>query len=148
MSRRPSPWNDKTHDLFRALCAEKTLSYTDIAKAMSAEMGIKITKNACIGKARRLGLPMRKTPQRARKRTEPALPAEITAPRLAVWSVSEPPRRRVNGYLTLFELKHTSCRYPFGARPPYLYCGKPVQKAKSYCPDHCDVVYGRSWGNR
>ena len=91
---------------------------------------------------------MRKTPQRARKRTEPATPAEITTPRLAVWSVSEPPLRRVNGYLTLLELKHTSCRYPFGERPPYLYCGKPSQKAKPYCSDHCDVVYGRNWGNR
>lgn len=148
MSRRPSPWNEATHTLFRMLCAEEALSYTDIAKAMSEEMGIRITKNACIGKARRLGMPMRKTPQRARKRTEPALPAEITAPRLAVWPVSEPPVQRRNGYLTLLELRHTSCHYPFGERPPYLYCGRPIQKAKPYCPHHCGVVYGRSWGSR
>jgi hypothetical protein len=141
--RRPSPWSDKTITLFRMLCAEEALSFSDIAAAMSQELGVRITKNACIGKARRLGLPMRKTPQRERKRVKPAEPAILDTPRLAVWSVSEPPVRRANGHLTLFELERTSCRYPFGDRVPYLFCGKPIREATSYCPFHCGVVYGR-----
>lgn len=145
MNRRPSPWNERTHTLFRMLCAEEALSYSDIAKAMSEELGVKITKNACIGKARRLELPMRKTPQRERKRSKPAEPAVLATPRLAVWSVSEQPKQRANGYLTLLELNRTTCRYPFGEKPPYLYCGKTIREATSYCPHHCGIVYGRTW---
>ena len=102
----------------------------------------------CIGKARRLELPMRKTPHRERKRTKPAAPAILETPRVAVWSVVEPPVRRPNGHLTLLELERTSCRYPFGDKAPYLYCGKPIRDATSYCPHHCGVVYGRTGGHR
>ena len=50
-------WTDVMKRRFAKLHRQTPeLSFTTIASMMSAEFGIELTRNACIGKARRMGL--------------------------------------------------------------------------------------------
>jgi len=137
-------WPEEAIALFRRLCENEASSYSDIAAQMSEQLGVRFTKNACIGKARRLDMPMRKAPDKPRKNA----PEPMFHPKPLVWALANnrPQAKPQRGQVTLMELNRTTCRYPFGDRPPYWFCGQVVREAQSYCAHHCDVAYGRTWG--
>jgi hypothetical protein len=45
--------------------------------------------------------------------------------------------------VTIFELGHGECRWPFGDEAPFLFCGLPVHKESSWCRKHHKMVYAR-----
>ncbi len=53
-------------------------------------------------------------------------------PMQSLKSTNEPKSLR----LSLFELSGSTCRWPQGDRPPFLYCGHLVDSASRYCPYH------------
>ncbi len=62
--------------------------------------------------------------------------------------VRQPPMRIVEPDICpdnakpLIDLKRGNCRYPYGEAPPYLFCGKRVEREKSsFCDHHRDICY-------
>ena len=88
-------------------------------------------RNAGIGMARRLRLP-------------PPPPKPIKLPTIGIDApiVPEPPPR-INGSLTIYQLRRDDCRWPSGINPPYSYCGHPAVDGLPYCQPHCDRAYNR-----
>jgi GcrA cell cycle regulator len=84
----------------------------------SSEIGRKlgITKNAVVGKVRRLDLAMRRQPA---------------------------PRRIENKVITLDGLTASMCSWPNGepGKPDFRFCGKPTEAGKPYCAPHCEIAY-------
>ena len=140
-------WDDNLIARLKALHKGGTRSFKQIAETLSHEFGIQLTKNACIGKARRLELEQRprSTPKpkpRAEKRTlnTPQLvprPAVVTA-----WRVETPTLTGCNR-ITIYQLRGGLCHYPFGDKPPYAYCGNTTARGTPWCPHHERIVYPR-----
>jgi GcrA cell cycle regulator len=139
-------WGEKDCARLAALVATG-ISYTLIGRKMH------ITKNAAIGKARRLNLqksPAPSTPIKYKKsvytpkppKTRPApkpralLPKEIP-PTPPPVPVSVPEIRLV----TMMQLTSQHCRYPFGEDEDMLFCGKPRHLGRPYCQEHAEVCY-------
>jgi GcrA cell cycle regulator len=119
MARFPE-WTDKRTAMLRDL-HEQGLSFSDIAD----KLGVK--RNACIGKAHRLGLAARPA------RDYSGAPAIQAAPPPV--GFAEP--------VTLMGLQSHHCRWPIG--DPGLFCGAVKQDGSSYCPEHRRIgrrVYG------
>ena len=98
----------------------------DIADRLNFEFLTDLTRNAVIGKCRRLAMPEREAPVRERK------------PRIYKYKPRDKPKPpRVDGdLLTIYQTGHGDCRYPVSGDCPYLYCGKPSDEGRSYCPTH------------
>jgi GcrA cell cycle regulator len=75
-----------------------------------------ITKNAVVGKVRRLDLAMRRAPAA--------------------------PKREPN-VVTLERLKANQCSWPEGepGEDDFRFCGNPAVDGKPYCEDHCKIAY-------
>ena len=118
--------------------------FSDIARVMSQEFRVELTKNACIGKARRLGLKERArvAPPKPRKGQNRHGARFRTAPVVLPGWVVEPPKLP-GGKITIYQLRAGLCHYPFGERPPYAYCGNTTRRGMPWCPHHERVVYPR-----
>lgn len=56
------------------------------------------------------------------------------------------PRMRDNtevGRLTLTDLSDSTCRWPCGKGPPFMFCGEPPTPGSPYCPHHTRKAYVR-----
>lgn len=138
--------------------------YLEIARAMSAEFKVKLTKNACIGKGRRLHAPLRIAPRkrtclkRSVPRKKPGL-LSLLSSAAKNWR-QEQRKRKLKAHplrhrrqrrqqqplrnLSLLQLRPRSCRFPTGHSPPYSYCGAHAQDGSSYCPEHHAMTHYRS----
>jgi GcrA cell cycle regulator len=113
------------------------LSFRRIAAGINAEFSTVFTRNACVGKSRRLGLTPRPSPLLPKKDPErrkvmmkkPVSPAPPLAP-------ETPPI----GALLITDLHDGCCHWPFGEHPAISYCGKPVAY-RLYCQEHCERSY-------
>ena len=120
---------------------QEILSYGVIARRLSDLFGLPVTRNAVIGKARRLGLPLRPQDSRggvtlrrrsdnvisfARMRRVSAaiLPEEVTT--------VEPLCKRTFEQLRM----DRECHYPYGEHPNFMFCGDPKLEESSYCAYH------------
>lgn len=155
-----NPWKvggDQMIDRFRELHS-RDLSFGEIAVELSAEFRVKVTRNSCISKARRVGLPIRAltpaergkiTHRRWKDRQEavPRLrPAGVNVMRIVQTKKrSLPPEMRLADvqplHLDLFDLKHGQCRYPYGDGP-FTFCGCPAADGSSYCAAHHQLTHG------
>jgi GcrA cell cycle regulator len=131
------------------------MSFAKIAKAVNAKFNTDDTRNAAIGRAKRLGLagqapsptPPRVTavPQLNRPSEPPAneprsfafhwpMPVFENAPPFEPRCVEVEPR-----HLSLVELEYGDCRHPSGGDSesvPITFCGHPRQPGSSYCTPH------------
>jgi hypothetical protein len=140
-------WTDAMLDRLRVLHRNKKLSFSKIAAQLNAEFGTALTKNACVGMGRRLGLEARPKvfPPGPQPRYLREPPAETIAPMPAQlrWTV-EPPQLDIGpNRITIWELRDGVCHYPFGSKPPYGYCGNTAKRKSPYCPHHETVMYPR-----
>jgi len=125
-------WGAKNIAKLIALAA-KGLSYTQIGK----ELGI--TKNAAIGKARRLKID--KSPaQTTYIKAKP--PAHKPQPKPIKPTLPPPPPAPVTDMklLTMMELRDNHCRYPIDKDGETVFCGLPKFK-KSFCQEHGAKCY-------
>jgi hypothetical protein len=135
----------------RALHAKKQLSFDAIAAQLSTEWGMEVSKNSCIGKARRMGLPKRPPrPFRGDKRKRPVTLVAPVTPEpvpcvLPRWKVMDAPRPAEGNRITLLQLTDNKCHWPHGDRAPYLFCGAPTA-GKTYCAYHTGISCGRMVG--
>ena len=115
------------------------------AKQIAELLGI--TKNAVIGRAKRLGLS--RTKEARVKSHKPLSP--FGSWRRKGWDRiqrmfrprPEPvPVVHIPGGITLMDLTNATCRWPVsGTGADMMYCGGEVHKEKSYCLKHCRIAF-------
>ncbi|CAL79019.1 conserved hypothetical protein [Bradyrhizobium sp. ORS 278] len=147
----------------RMLCElhAKGLSYAEIARALNAQFGTAYTRNATLGRGKRIGLvaPASKGEFKAEfesVRCEPRAMSAAAAPgrrspdagvrpvamprspkaaaRVKLRSVGISPR-----LLAFDQLAPDDCRYPYGGDrdgDPITFCGHPRQPGSCYCTPH------------
>jgi len=138
-------WTDDLHRRLAELHANDDLTFRDIAARLSREFNVTLSKNACIGKARRMGLKIRPQVNPPKPQRKPPKPPRVTPEVVPVvlprWEVELPPAPQ--GKLTIYQLDGSTCHYPFGERPPYSYCGEPTALNSAWCEGHFRTVYAK-----
>jgi len=146
-------WPPEHSDALRQHLAER-LSFSEIVKAINLKFKTAYTRNAAIGRARRMGLGGPDRPQPLLQAEPPRL-ERIVKPRSAEpgWAAlrwptpplkaQEPPKLRCAGveprHLSLIELERGDCRYPYGGDEEgeaITFCGRPRRPGSSYCTQH------------
>jgi GcrA cell cycle regulator len=154
-----STW-EETHSAALRAYLDKGLTFSEIARALNEQFGTAYTRNAAIGRARRMGLSVPLRPQsdsvmsatrrpdarwlrdlRTRKVGHvPPKPSTIKpstverAAALQLRCVAIAPR-----HLALVDLEANDCRYPYGGDAdgePITFCGHPRHDGLSYCLSH------------
>jgi GcrA cell cycle regulator len=153
-------WQPAHSDALRDYLA-KGLSFAEIARAINAAFNTGYSRNAAIGRARRMGLsglnqpgasghaklPRKPRPlrlQKKRKRvvapSRPSRPVRKRAAALQLRCVGIVPR-----HLSVVELEADDCRYPYGGDAEgeaITFCGHPRREGSSYCVSHFHLTRG------
>lgn len=129
------------------------MSYREAANAINARFGTVYSRNAALGRGRRMGLggPERSMPpptagawvrRSPRSRNDDSVLLALLRSR-PVFQRRKGGRLRcveVNPrHLTLVELERADCRYPYGGDlegEAVTFCGRPRRKGSSYCTPH------------
>ena len=139
-------------------CLANGMSFAEAADAINTMFGAAYSRNATIGRAKRMGLaaldqPKRlsKVPQESKRsrshknreraaESKPEPPAAEPPQRLKVRCVQIMPR-----HLELIELEAGDCRYPYGGDADgeaITFCGHPQREGSSYCLGHFNLTRG------
>jgi len=145
-----SSWAEEHSQALREYL-ERGLSFSRIADAINARFNSAYSRNATIGRARRMGLSgparaedsARPKPRPARLKKMRARLAAKSRPRLAVFKRARALKLRCVGivprHLSLVELEPGDCRYPYGGDQEgeaITFCGHPSREGSSYCVSH------------
>lgn len=139
-------WSPEATEHFRRLYAEGTLSFGQISDELNT-LGFNISRNACIGKARRMNIsngrpPGRNFGDKVKKKTTPAKArVQTNGPTPTPRPFVEPPAEKVvvrgNRSGKLIDLDANQCRYLVtGGRPPFLFCTEDKVDRSPYCARH------------
>jgi GcrA cell cycle regulator len=157
-----SNWPPEHSQALREYLA-RSMSYSEIAQAINTKFGTAYSRNAALGRAKRMGLggpgpgPDRpderpKPPPKANrpwleklcKRVAP----ELTRP-MPILERAEPVKLRCieidPRHLSLLELERGDCRYPYGRDADgdaITFCGHPRRRGSSYCAPHFHLTRG------
>ena len=153
----PSNWAPAHSEALREYWA-RGMSYSEIADAINAKFGTCYSRNATIGRGKRMGLgtpdrpdhravaqPRRQQPKPSKKRAKKMRErraAELQEP-TPVRERAEPVKLRCVGLsprmVSLVDLENGECRYPYGGDKEgeaILFCGHPRLAGSSYCKPH------------
>jgi len=149
-------WPDEHSKMLRELHA-RGQSYAEIARALNAQFGTAYTRNATLGRGKRMGLVV-SAAQKPAWRSEPramsaAAGAGRRGPDAGNRLVAAPPaakpavRLRCVGIsprlLSLDQLEPGDCHYPYGGDrdgDPITFCGHPSQPGSCYCAPHFELT--------
>lgn len=148
-----SSWAEEHSQALREYLG-KGMSFSQIAKAINARFNTAYSRNATIGRARRMGFsgPADDIPARPKRRTK-RLPARLLKmraralagprPKPAVVKRAAALKLRCVGivprHLSLVDLEPGDCRYPYGGDmegEAITFCGHPRREGSSYCVAH------------
>jgi GcrA cell cycle regulator len=138
---------------------EKGMAFSEISRALNERFGTAYSRNAAIGRARRMGLSSQKRadgvmrpnatrqpdPRRLRKMRSRRLagPVPKSVPKLSTFERAAALRLRCVAieprHLALVDLEANDCRYPYGGDADgetITFCGHPRREGSSYCPSH------------
>jgi GcrA cell cycle regulator len=155
-------WAGRHSEALREYLA-KGMSYAEIAKAINAKFKTAYSRNAALGRAKRMGLAgpdrprdlpqhwpkatPKARPHRLRKQRE-RLPTEFLRP-MPIFERTEPVKLRCVGitprHLSLIDLEPGDCRYPYGGDEEgqaITFCGHPRREGSSYCTPHFHLTRG------
>src|ERR1700743_750852 len=154
-----SNWEEAHSALLRE-CVDKGLPFPEIARSLNKRFGTAYSRNAAIGRARRMGLcapgrvgsssawAQKKPPgakqihkKRVRSLAEtPAWTASNAGPKPTTFERAEALQLRcvaINPrHIALVDLEPGDCRYPYGGDAdgePITFCGHPRRDGSSYC---------------
>ena len=154
-----SSWAEEHSQALREYLG-RGLSFSEIANAINAKFNTAYSRNATIGRARRLGLSGPERPDRParpkRQQPNPARQKKMRAPVLAeprpkpgVFERAAALQLRCVGivprHLSLLELEDGDCRYPYGGDADgeaITFCGHPRREGSSYCVSHFHLTSG------
>lgn len=152
-------WTEAREQQLRQMHAEG-IAFSVIGNSLG------ISRNACIGKAQRLGLPSRRgvgpLVKKRRRSGEPKrqaaaivklriIPAGDGPPRVVLSKEFELPMSELSAddipitqRKQLLELTQHDCRWPYGdpGKPGFFFCGAGTAANSSYCPFHHAVASG------
>jgi GcrA cell cycle regulator len=153
----PGHWSSEHSDALRDYFL-KGISYAEIGREINARFGTAYSRNAVVGRAKRLGLaaPARMTSPSI----VPSLPGEpglLSTRRSALPTLNLPPQSALKPakpvklrcvgvrprLIPLVELDRGDCRYPYGGDKEgeeITFCGHPRQPGSSYCAPHAGVT--------
>ena len=153
----PGHWSSEHSDALRDYFL-KGMSYAEIGREINARFGTAYSRNAVVGRAKRLGLaaPARITSPSI----VPSLPGEprllsarhpaslcLNLPPQSALQPAKPVKLRCVGVrprlIALVELERGDCRYPYGGDKEgeeIAFCGHPRQPGSSYCAPHARVT--------
>jgi GcrA cell cycle regulator len=142
-----NPWhkadlNQRLTEL-HALTGKEALSMRQITARLNAEFKTEFTRNAIIGRSRRLGLPARPQPipTRSYPTKQIVLVGHSSYPPIVPIEARRPTRR---DSLNILQLRDGDCHWPLGEmddRPPFQYCGKPALFGFPYCLEHHRIAH-------
>ena len=129
------------------------LSFSEIAKAINSTFKTDYSRNAAIGRARRMGLAAADRPKtlpRATPRLERIHEVRPAESRPSGFHWPRPPTQASETaelrcveveprHLSLIELERGDCRYPYGGdeeSEAITFCGHPRRAGASYCTPH------------
>lgn len=150
-----SIWSDAVIARLKSLHSDD-MAFSKIAEILNREFKIKLSRNAAIGKARRLGLVTRKpqpnsvvTPRRPRVRRAMAYSAprkstlDLADEMLARDPVQDLPPDESTFAVTFDQLRDPHCRWPLGdpSTATFQYCGAEKMKEGPYCARHHRLAY-------
>jgi GcrA cell cycle regulator len=133
-------WTSKQDDQLRAMHAEKP-------RPTCAEMGERLgaSKNAVIGRRRRIGLggPKRVVKPRNRSPNRPKAEPRVSKRRMVMLK-AEPVSKNTPpiGGKSLLDLAPDECRFPYGDKP-YTFCGCKAVTKLPYCAPCAGIAYRR-----
>jgi GcrA cell cycle regulator len=151
-------WTQEHSDALRQFLAGG-LSFSRIAAAINAKFNTAYSRNAAIGRAKRMGLTgldrpahLPKAPphstRQGHKRRKPSIAASRW-PRPVMIENTEPVRLRCveidPRHLSFMELEDGDCRYPYGGDAEdevISFCGHPQRAGSSYCTAHFHLTRG------
>jgi GcrA cell cycle regulator len=157
-----SGWAAEHCDALREYLASG-MSYAEIADAINAKFNSCYSRNAAIGRARRMGLSGPEQPGDGfahwPKRPPRAKASRLSPPRerhvpvflrpMPDFERVEQPELRcveiVPRHLALIELEPGDCRYPYGGDEEgeaITFCGHPQLAGSSYCAPHFHLTLG------
>jgi GcrA cell cycle regulator len=161
-------WAPEHSDALREYLA-RGMSYSEIADAINAKFRTGYSRNAAIGRAKRMGLAGPDRPDGPDRPKDlpghwPRLPPKAKAPRLRklrercaaesirpmpVLERAETVKLRcveiVPRHLILIDLEPGDCRYPYGGDDDgeaITFCGHPRRIGSSYCAPHFHLTRG------
>lgn len=156
-------WPPEHCDVLRD-CLAKGMSFAEAADAINARFGAAYSRNATIGRARRMGLaaldrpkrlskvPQESKPLRSRKNPRSHENNQRAAEPTSSTPAAERPHRVmfrcvqiVPRHLPLIELEAGDCRYPYGGDADgeaITFCGHPQREGSSYCLGHFNLTRG------
>jgi GcrA cell cycle regulator len=151
-------WAPEHSDALREYFA-KRMSYAEIAEAINAKFGTAYSRNAALGRAKRMGLagpepagkpnhwPKLRSKAPRCKRREHCWP-EFMRP-MPVFERTETAKLRcveiMPRHLSLTELESGDCHYPYGGDAEgeaITFCGHPRRPGSSYCAPHFHLTRG------
>jgi GcrA cell cycle regulator len=160
---QPTDWPPAHSEALREYFA-KGMSYSAIADAINAKFNTSYSRNAALGRAKRMALA---GPAQPEEQSKPSPKAEVSGlPALKPHSIRQ---RRVSEFwrlppvfeatevaqlrtadivprhLSLIDLEHGDCRYPYGGDADgeaITFCGHPQRLGSSYCTAHFDLIVG------
>ena len=137
------------------------ISFARAAAEINARFGTAYTRNAALGRGKRMGLVVRV------QRKDQSTPARLGVPRTAEsrkWEGAEPPPQEPDRVpavpvtpvqlrcvglsprlISFVELEPGDCRYPYGGDKddePIVFCGHPRRAGSSYCTPHFHLTRG------
>jgi GcrA cell cycle regulator len=153
----PGHWRSEHSDALRDYLL-KGMSYAEIGTRINARFGTAYTRNAVVGRAKRLGL-VAPVPETSPS-IVPSLPTEtcLASPRPSPFPLLNlPPNSALKPaaqvtlrcvgikprLVSLVELEPADCRYPFGGDKEgeeIAFCGHPCQPGSSYCTPHAGLT--------
>ena len=132
-------WTEEEDDILRELHA-KGWTFAEIATRLN-ELGFNRKRNACIGRATRIGLAPRLSERR--KDREAGIPGRPRAPRKSKVKKQAPPPEDLKpiGPVGKIPDGHV-CKYVYGdpLKPGWRMCGHKAMPGKSWCETHYAVV--------
>jgi GcrA cell cycle regulator len=149
----PTNWAPEHSDALREHLS-KGLSFSEIVKAINSKFKTAYSRNAALGRAKRMGLTGEDRPKSPLGAKPPGLQrtgeyrsTELRAPAfhrpVPVFERVKPTRLRCveiePRHLSLIELEHGDCRYPYGGDEEgeaITFCGRPRRTGSSYCAPH------------
>jgi GcrA cell cycle regulator len=122
-------------------------SYGVIAGMLSVEFGAAVSRNACIGKAHRLGLYDKTRPRRPPRPRVARNVTKFIMRRTASPSICPPPDGQFPNKRKLLELTAHTCRWPVGdpCMPDFFFCGEVSDNTggQPYCSYHAAAAARR-----
>lgn len=149
-------WTDEIVQRLRELHATH-LSFAEIAATLNEQFAASLTRNSCIGKSKRIGLPERASTPSERsklghhkrwlsgyvKRPKPERP--MTQRRFTLICAEEAAARAAHVmplHISLFDLTRDQCRFPYGDEPASMtFCGCRTFDGASYCEAHQQLTH-------